>query len=515
MLEWKKREDSCSKFRMTASKLILIPIAFLIINTVSQFWNIHTSRRELHDDHFSAGRRSILSTEDDEGDNCTKPTIMDFPQIKFPGGENGRLIFPLLISIYIYFLLAKICDDYFIGCIKVICSKIGFSGDVAGATLMAAATSSPELFIHLVGTFVTHTNLGIGTIVGSVVINVLGVPGLCGVFSPDTKVMLLDVWPLVRDGVMYCFSLTTITFFLRDKVIYWYEAGSMVLIYLLYLLVMSKNNILRTKFDTFICRFKSTPNPWESNVTWPLLHNKDGVEGPVGNGHKVHLEDFGDETEVEEEHLCCWPSGAGFWSKIGWLLTLPINTALKFTIPNCHRTEHARKFYVLTFIMCMCWIAVSCYTIAWMITITGFVLKVPDSVMGLTFIAAGMSIPETISSIIVAKQGQGSMAIANLLGSNIFNMLFCFGLPWFIKSAFFMDVPGYFIHVNCQGLNYYISALFIAIAVLLSTLAANKFVLNKLVGYICITVYILFIVCLVFLELFYLDDEGPPMCSTD
>ncbi|RZF33227.1 hypothetical protein LSTR_LSTR014504, partial [Laodelphax striatellus] len=145
----------------------------------------------------------------------------------------------------------------------------------------------------------------------------------------------------------------------------------------------------------------------------------------------------------------------------------------------------------------------------------GFVLKVPDSVMGLTFIAAGMSMPETISSIIVAKQGQGSMAIANCLGSNIFDLLFCFGLPWMIKSAFFSDVAGHYVDVNSLGLNYYISVLFVAIAVLLITLAANKFVLNRLVGYICMTMYLLFITFLVLLELEYLIDESPPMCSID
>lgn len=41
--------------------------------------------------------------------------------------------------------------------------------DVVGATFMAAAASSPELFINSVGTFITKSDLGVGTIVGSAV----------------------------------------------------------------------------------------------------------------------------------------------------------------------------------------------------------------------------------------------------------------------------------------------------------------------------------------------------------
>lgn len=55
--------------------------------------------------------------------------------------------------------------------------------DVAGATFMAAATSSPELFINIVGTFITEGDLGVGTIVGSAVFNILAVPACCGLFA--------------------------------------------------------------------------------------------------------------------------------------------------------------------------------------------------------------------------------------------------------------------------------------------------------------------------------------------
>ena len=53
----------------------------------------------------------------------------------------------------------------------------------------------------------------------------------------------------------------------------------------------------------------------------------------------------------------------------------------------------------------------------------GFTIGVPDSVMGLTFLAVGTSVPEVVSSLIVARQGKGSMAVSNSIGSNTFDIL--------------------------------------------------------------------------------------------
>lgn len=60
---------------------------------------------------------------------------------------------------------------------------LGMKEDVVGATFMAAATSSPELFINCIGTFVTKGDLGVGTVVGSAVFNILAVPACCGLFA--------------------------------------------------------------------------------------------------------------------------------------------------------------------------------------------------------------------------------------------------------------------------------------------------------------------------------------------
>lgn len=63
------------------------------------------------------------------------------------------------------------------------------SYDVAGATLMAGATSAPEFFIHLYATIITKSDMGIGTIVGSAVFNALAITGMCGLIAGSVRIV--------------------------------------------------------------------------------------------------------------------------------------------------------------------------------------------------------------------------------------------------------------------------------------------------------------------------------------
>ena len=71
-----------------------------------------------------------------------------------------------------------------------------------------------------------------------------------------------------------------------------------------------------------------------------------------------------------------------------------------------------------------------------MITVIGFTLGIPDTVMGLTFIAAGVSVPDCLSGVAVVKEGHADMAVSNAIGSNVFDFLMCLGIPWLIQTLF-------------------------------------------------------------------------------
>lgn len=66
------------------------------------------------------------------------------------------------------------------------------SQDVAGASLMAAAVACPELFVNILATFFyTDGDVGIGTVVGTGLFNILLVPGLC-VLMASQKVIVFN-----------------------------------------------------------------------------------------------------------------------------------------------------------------------------------------------------------------------------------------------------------------------------------------------------------------------------------
>jgi Ca2+/Na+ antiporter len=58
----------------------------------------------------------------------------------------------------------------------------------------------------------------------------------------------------------------------------------------------------------------------------------------------------------------------------------------------------------------------------WWATLVGDTFKMPAEIMGLTFLAAGTSIPDLITSVLVARKGLGDMAVSSSVGSNIFDV---------------------------------------------------------------------------------------------
>lgn len=60
-------------------------------------------------------------------------------------------------------------------------------------------------------------------------------------------------------------------------------------------------------------------------------------------------------------------------------------------------------------------------------------LNVSDAVIGLTIVAGGTSLPELATSVVAAKKGNNGIAIGNVLGSNVLNILFILGLTGMIS----------------------------------------------------------------------------------
>ena len=58
-----------------------------------------------------------------------------------------------------------------------------------------------------------------------------------------------------------------------------------------------------------------------------------------------------------------------------------------------------------------------------------------ETLIGVTIVAVGTSLPELVTSIVAARKGEAGMAVGNIVGSNIFNLLFILGVSAFIRPV--------------------------------------------------------------------------------
>lgn len=103
---------------------------------------------------------------------------------------------------------------------------------------------------------------------------------------------------------------------------------------------------------------------------------------------------------------------------------------------------------------------------------------ISQTLIGLTIVAFGTSLPELVTSVIAAKKGESDMALGNAIGSNIFNVLLVLGVsasisPISIAPIAFMDM----------------AILFVA-TIIVYIFALSKRNLNKMEGFIIILIYI-------------------------
>ncbi len=117
-------------------------------------------------------------------------------------------------------------------------------------------------------------------------------------------------------------------------------------------------------------------------------------------------------------------------------------------------------------------------------------LHVPAVIIGLTVLAIGTSVPDFVSSIIVAKQGRGGMAISNAIGSNIFNILLGLGLPWFVIALFSKNT----ITVATENLNSSIFLLFATIIATLFLLIVRKWKMGRVSGLFLVGTYAIYLI---------------------
>ena len=109
--------------------------------------------------------------------------------------------------------------------------------------------------------------------------------------------------------------------------------------------------------------------------------------------------------------------------------------------------------------------------------------------------------------------GYGDMAVSNSIGSNVFDILIGLGLPWFIQTVIIetKDV----VRINSAALTFSAISLLATVVFLLATVIINRWRLTKLVGVICLIVYVVFLVFACLYELNVFGELNPPPCPRE
>ncbi|XP_077637065.1 sodium/potassium/calcium exchanger 4 [Crocuta crocuta] len=546
--------------------------------------------------------------------NCTDPAIHEFPTDLFSNKErqHGAILLHILGALYMFYALAIVCDDFFVPSLEKICEKLHLSEDVAGATFMAAGSSTPELFASVIGVFITHGDVGVGTIVGSAVFNILCIIGVCGLFAG--QVVRLTWWAVCRDSVYYTLSVIVLIAFIYDEEIVWWEGLVLIILYVFYILIM-KYNVKMQAFFTIKQKTIANGNTVNSELgdgndycdsssddpSMPLLgqvkeepqYSKNPVvmvdevmsssppkfsfpdaglrimitnkfgprtrlrmasriiinerqrlinsangasSKPLQNGRHENIENGNvpvenpEDPSREQEQQAPPPPPppepesieAAFLSpfsmpeargdKAKWVFTWPLIFLLCVTIPNCSKPRW-EKYFMVTFITATLWIAVFSYLMVWLVTIIGYTLGIPDVIMGITFLAAGTSVPDCMASLIVARQGLGDMAVSNTIGSNVFDILVGLGIPWGLQTM--VINCGSTVKINSRGLVYSVVLLLGSVALTVLGIHLNKWRLDRKLGVCVLALYAVFLCFSIMIEFNVFTFVNLPMCRED
>ena len=185
--------------------------------------------------------------------------------------------------------------------------------------------------------------------------------------------------------------------------------------------------------------------------------------------------------EMEEEGAGVdlrWPSQASVRGKICYVITLPLVALMYFTLPDV-RKPRFRNWFALTFAGAIIHVMGYSLFMVWWAEVFGIVCYIPTVVMGLTFLAAGTSVPDLLTSVLVAREGKGDMAVSSSVGSNIFDVLVGLPLPWLLASAVNGGQP---VNVVAGTLALSIIILFLMLVAVITTIAICKWKMTKGLG---------------------------------
>ena len=324
------------------------------------------------------------------------------------------MILSILLIIVGFILLIKGADFLVLGASGV-AKKLRISEMVIGLTIVAMGTSMPELMVSLTSAIEGYADISLGNIVGSNLVNVLFILGLCAIIknlaiSKESRKVDIPVSLLVTI-LLFFFCLNGGT----EKIITRTEGIILLVVFVIYLGYLLINARKIEKDD-----------------------NKKVVE------EKTIKENKNNKTFI----LNCVKIIVGI---------IALKFGADFVVDNA--------------------------------VIVAETIGISEKIIGVTIIAIGTSLPELVASVTAVLRNENDLAVGNIVGSNIFNILLILGVSSTISP----------IHYS---LSYnFDMILLIAITILLAIfpfIGKEKYSLERSEGIIFCLIYLAYILMLIF-----------------
>ncbi|OJJ20064.1 sodium:proton exchanger [marine bacterium AO1-C] len=375
----------------------------------------------------------------------------------------------LLVILLAFYVMTEIVDRHFIKSLDNIAEWMNLPPSVAGATLLALGTSAPEISTALFALFLEGASpaTGVGTIVGSAIFQILVVIG----FAAVVKTSYLNWRPVMRDSIFYAFSVGLLILFVADNKFTLIEGIAFVSSYFLYLFIL----YLWTKYVN-----EDAPRVSRSGFDLPNGSARiqfEGAQHQFDTPRPIEAIEKDMEGETARNPFKILQKSLGY--PVEFLMNL---------IPD---PEEKPKWTIPVFVLSLLVIAGASYFLVIAAESLATAVGIDKAIIALTILAGGSSIPEMISSAIVAKQGRGDMAIANAIGSNIFDILMSLGLPvliYIIAKGEPLDGLG------GANINSSIILLFTTLIVVVLLLFVQKFKASRPFGLFLIFLYIIYVI---------------------
>ena len=276
--------------------------------------------------------------------------------------------------------------DWFVDGAAGIAAKLHVPQLIIGLTIVSFGTSAPELATSIISSFQGSADIAVGNVIGSNITNILLILGLASIICPlvvQKSARYFDFPVLLgASGLLLWFGL-------NDNVISNVEGWIMFAISMIYTVILIVMGFKQSKQTT--------------------------VKGGMDTSHTIVILNKKDEEAKK--------GFAGWYEKM---------------------KEHAWFLLVITVVGLALVVVGALYGVIPAATAIAEKFGVPEKIIGLTIVAIGTSLPELVTCVIAAKKGETDIAVGDIVGSNIFNILRTLGLsaailPLAFEASFLVD----------------------------------------------------------------------------